>query len=114
MLKEIQNKAYLSKQKSILLSEKARVEEELKSINKFPQYGDTEEANAQEVERFEGYKGLEKGVKEFLKDINTALGRLDNEKYGICGSCGNPIDKSRLEAFPAALVCVECSKKPKK
>ncbi|EKD56470.1 MAG: hypothetical protein ACD_58C00177G0004 [uncultured bacterium] len=114
MIKKIEYQAYIAKQKSILLAEKARVEEELKAINKFPQYGDTEEANAQEVERFEGYKGLELSVKTLLKDITTALDNIDNNKYGLCNICDNQIEANRLEVFPAALTCVVCSKKQKK
>lgn len=104
----------MAKQKSILLAEKARVEQELKSINKFPQYGDTEEANAQEVERFEGYKGIEAGVKRLLGEINIALVNLDKNQYGICSICGKEIDRGRLNAFPAALNCIDCHKKQKK
>lgn len=113
MINKLQNQAFISKQKSVLLAEKARVEEELKSINKFPQYGDTEESNAQEVERFEGYKGLESGIKGLLKELNNALINLEKGQYGVCQICHNPIDLKRLQAFPAAQTCVACSGKKK-
>jgi len=111
MINKIKNQAFLAKQKSILLTEKARVKEELKGISKFPQYGDTEEANAQEIERFEGYKGMEKQLKTFLAEINHALSTFDSNTYGECNKCHNPIDENRLDAFPAANVCVKCASK---
>jgi RNA polymerase-binding transcription factor DksA len=105
---------YLAKQKNILLSEKIRVENELESINKFPQYGDTEESNAQEVERFEGYKGLEISLKLLLGDIKIALENINQDKYGICSFCGAKIEPERLNVFPAAQSCVKCNIKQKK
>lgn len=113
MINKIKKQAYFAKQKSILLAEKARIEEELKAINKFPQYGDTEESNAQEVERFEGYKGIELSVKKLLKDVILALENIDNNKYGLCVVCGNQIETNRLEVFPAASSCVKCGKNKK-
>ena len=38
-----------------------------------------------------------------------ALNRIDVGTYGICESCGNPIGKLRLQAFPRATLCVSCA-----
>jgi RNA polymerase-binding transcription factor DksA len=43
-----------------------------------------------------------------LDDIEAALTRLESGTYGRCGSCGAPIPPARLEAMPAAVVCVTC------
>lgn len=40
--------------------------------------------------------------------INNALTRIDQNKYGVCISCGKKIPQERLEALPYALKCVEC------
>jgi len=111
MLRKISNKLFLLKQKSALLKEKQRLEKELEMVRKFPQFGNSEEDNAQEVEAFEGYKGLETGMKNLLKEIKHALARMDKDKYGICEICKNPIEHDRLEAFPAASTCVKDSNK---
>lgn len=111
MLKKISNKLFLLKQKSALLKEKQRLEKELEVVGKFPQFGNSEEDNAQEVEIFEGYKGMETGMKNLLKEVKTALNRMDKDKYGICEVCKNPIEHGRLEAFPAASTCVADSNK---
>ncbi len=46
-----------------------------------------------------------------LKDVETALHRLETGQYGICESCGEPIEPGRLEAVPAASLCVACKSK---
>lgn len=43
-----------------------------------------------------------------LVDIDAALARLDGDTYGLCASCGEQIPSARLEAIPAARVCVTC------
>jgi DnaK suppressor protein len=41
--------------------------------------------------------------------IDTALGRLEAGRYGVCDRCGQPIGEDRLAARPAALTCVRCA-----
>lgn len=43
-----------------------------------------------------------------IKAIDDALLRVDNGKYGYCETCGNEIDKERLEAIPFTTVCKVC------
>lgn len=110
-IKNIQDKLFLSKQKSLLLAEKKRLERELKIDNKFPQYGDTEEANAEEVTEFTQRKGIAKQFKNELNDVDDALGKFEKGKYGICEVCGEMIEKGRLEIVPSARTCVNDSNK---
>lgn len=44
-----------------------------------------------------------------LGDIGRALARLDAGEYGICTSCGEPINPARVEALPYAELCIECA-----
>jgi DnaK suppressor protein len=44
-----------------------------------------------------------------LLDVSAALRRLESGEYGLCTSCGRPIEPERLEAAPEALHCVACS-----
>lgn len=41
-------------------------------------------------------------------DIITALRKIDDGTYGKCESCGQEIPIERLEAVPAATLCVSC------
>jgi RNA polymerase-binding transcription factor DksA len=43
-----------------------------------------------------------------LIDVEAALARVDSGNYGRCASCGEKIPSARLEAMPAATVCVTC------
>ena len=43
-----------------------------------------------------------------LREIDEALGRIEDEKYGICMGCDDPISMKRLEAVAWALYCVPC------
>ncbi|GAB3687697.1 hypothetical protein GCM10028814_28970 [Angustibacter aerolatus] len=43
-----------------------------------------------------------------LEQSLRALARIDDGSYGVCESCGQPIGKMRLQAFPRATLCVSC------
>jgi len=47
----------------------------------------------------------------FLENLNSALERIKNKKYGWCKDCHNLIQKKRLEAVPHAQLCTECKNK---
>lgn len=53
---------------------------------------------------------LSENLRRLLAEVEAAQARLDEGTYGTCGSCGHPIPKERLEAYPAAAYCVECKK----
>ncbi len=46
--------------------------------------------------------------RETLAKINEALLRLDDDEYGLCDSCGEPIGIGRLKAMPMAAMCIDC------
>ncbi len=50
-------------------------------------------------------------LRDTLQDIDVALGKIDEGAYGLCESCGNPIAEARLEAMPAARLCIACASK---
>jgi DnaK suppressor protein len=45
---------------------------------------------------------------EHLEQVERALQKLDEEKYGKCENCGETIAAARLEALPHAPLCVDC------
>jgi RNA polymerase-binding protein DksA len=49
---------------------------------------------------------------EELTKVDEALWRLDTGHYGMCDSCGHPIEAARLDAVPHATQCVGCSTQP--
>jgi RNA polymerase-binding protein DksA len=46
-----------------------------------------------------------------LAQIERALIAINEGTYGICESCGQPIGKMRLMAFPRATLCVTCKQR---
>lgn len=50
----------------------------------------------------------ERGVQE-LQRIEAALARIDGGEYGLCLECDEPIATGRLEADPAAPLCIRCA-----
>lgn len=54
---------------------------------------------------------LAANAREMLTQSRRALERLDAGTYGLCETCGNPIGKARMQAFPRATLCVECKQK---
>jgi DnaK suppressor protein len=46
--------------------------------------------------------------RDLLVQNERAIARMDAGTYGICESCGRPIGKARLQAFPRATLCVPC------
>ncbi len=46
-------------------------------------------------------------VESELADVEYALQRLDEGTYGLCEACGKPIGDARLDAMPAARLCVD-------
>ena len=44
-----------------------------------------------------------------LSEIDAALLRIDEGKYGHCESCGRALGRQRLRASPTARYCVDCS-----
>lgn len=51
------------------------------------------------------------GLKQRLHDVEAALVRIDKGTYGVCIRCGNDIPVDRLEAIPAASLCISCKQK---
>ena len=47
-------------------------------------------------------------LEQQLADIDDALKRLDEARYGICLNCGQEIPAERLRVLPSAVYCVDC------
>lgn len=44
-----------------------------------------------------------------LADIDDALRRIEEGRYGRCESCGGPMGLQRIRAIPEARFCMSCS-----
>ncbi|ACY95759.1 MULTISPECIES: TraR/DksA family transcriptional regulator [Thermomonospora] len=50
-------------------------------------------------------------LRQTLEDIEEALLRLRQGRYGLCEKCGKPIPEGRLEILPYARCCVSCQQR---
>lgn len=44
-----------------------------------------------------------------LRDVERALGKLEEGTYGVCDRCGRAIAPERLDAIPWAVRCISCA-----
>jgi DnaK suppressor protein len=54
---------------------------------------------------------LTHNARELLAQNERAIVRIETGTYGTCESCGEPIGKARLQAFPRATLCVRCKQR---
>jgi RNA polymerase-binding transcription factor len=54
---------------------------------------------------------MAKNARANLELVEGAVKRIDAGTYGVCESCGNPVGKMRLQAFPRATLCMECKQR---
>jgi len=116
------NKRDTERFKTKLLTEKAELEEELKTVaKKSPgsasgweaDSGDIEVDSADEnevadkLEELEENSGVASQLENQLIEVVAALDRIEKGTYGICEVCGKPIEKERLEANPAARISIK-------
>jgi DnaK suppressor protein len=73
--------------------------------------GDDEADASSKVFEREHELSLTHNARELLEQAEYALARIDAGTYGVCESCGKPIGKARLLAFPRATLCVECKQR---
>lgn len=116
------NKSFLKKIEGMLKKEKKRLESELAEFttrnpnNKddftadFPNMGNKEDDNAEEVATYSTNLTLERTLESSLRDVNKALDRMKDSTYGVCKYCNTEIDEKRLRARPASSSCVKCKK----
>lgn len=46
--------------------------------------------------------------KTFIEKIDRALKKIEDDSFGVCESCDEPIAVKRLEARPETTLCIKC------
>lgn len=108
--------------KNKLKTEKTAIEKELESFakkddspkgdweTKYPnRENGTMEEEADEVQEYGNMLPVEHSLELKLKDINSALEKIEKGAYGICEKCGKAIEEKRLMACPEAKTCLKCN-----
>ncbi len=47
--------------------------------------------------------------KKKLAQMKIALGKIDDESFGLCANCKHPIQQARLIFMPESTKCVRCA-----
>ncbi len=84
----------------------ARLEEVVKPIspeNAIGRISRMEAINSKSINE----AGLRK-TRERVVDMKNALKRLNDENFGLCAKCGNPIPLKRIVLMPETRLCVNC------
>ncbi len=71
---------------------------------------DSADAGAKTFQR-EHELALTENARELLSQAERVLAKIKDGTYGVCESCGQPIGKARLQAFPRATLCVACKQR---
>jgi RNA polymerase-binding transcription factor DksA len=76
----------------------------------FPSFGTAQspEENADAVEDYENKVGMEHELELRLREIDTALTKINLHTFGICEKCRKEIEKERLAVNPEAQLCEKC------
>lgn len=70
-------------------------------------FADTSQVTAERGE----IEALTSSLSESLHEVEDALAKVEAGTYGSCESCSKPIAEARLEAKPAARLCIACASK---
>lgn len=117
------DKKVIAKIKKELLTERQKIEAELhrfaeedqnakgKHRPRFVDIGTSNDDNAKETDAYTRDLSLSKVLESDLADIEKALKRIAEGKYGICKYCGKEIGEKRLLARPVSSACVSCKNK---
>lgn len=107
--------------KNILLQQKSRHDHILNNMKKNDR-GENENYASGELSNYDNHPAelgaelfevehnmaLEVSEEFHIREIESALKKMDEGNYGICEFCGKDIGEERLEALPYAKLCIEC------
>lgn len=103
--------------KTKLEKEKKAIEAEIKSLATPPDFGgdiDHGEEKTDETEEFGTQLGIQQVLRDKLENINEALRKIEQDKYGLCEHCGKNISWILLRIYPTSRLCQKCKKLTKK
>jgi DnaK suppressor protein len=107
-------KELISEQKNEILENARRLRESIVDENTGDYIGENStfsmhmaEHGTDEMEREKAFMFIQRDEKHLFY-LENALERIEKKTYGLCVTCGKPIDKGRLEAVPITQHCIKC------
>jgi RNA polymerase-binding protein DksA len=98
----------LERMRADLQAELDDLQEESANVNQNEGYGVKNHPAEDATELFLRQRNLaiSGDLRQELDDVERALQRVEDGSYGLCEVCGSPINPERLEARPAATLCI--------
>ena len=78
-------------------------------ISKRKEHAKDWEEQASERENDDVVDALGESIIIELEQIENAIGRIDQNTYEQCASCGETINEQRLLALPYTSLCIDCA-----
>jgi DnaK suppressor protein len=105
-----QRLAELSEQRDRTLAEIARLQAEARAEIEPASAGDEDlvDAAADIYERSKVLSFIQR-LEEKVEQLGRAIQKVEEDSYGICEVCGEPIPPERLEIVPETTLCVRCA-----
>ena len=72
-----------------------------------PEVGDSIDQATQSLDK-EILFELSDNERKMLRDIESALRKMEKNTYGLCEHCKDLIEKKRIKALPSARYCMAC------
>ncbi len=115
------SEAFVSEMRTVLQKEKEKLAAALSRLSNknsstnayeahFPDYGDDEDENAIEIADYTNNIQVQQELEKAVRDVDTALDRIDKGVYGICKYTGELISEDRLRARPTSTSSVASKK----
>jgi RNA polymerase-binding transcription factor DksA len=104
------NDTVLEELRTALVAEREHLRAQLGELGSGPEglsfdenFADSGQVAAEQGEA----KVLAASLRDQLDDVERALAKLDDSRYGLCEVCGREIAEARLEAMPATRFCID-------
>ena len=101
-------KESLKSQRATILESLAAQSDDMKNLVKTVESGDEADVAADAIDRTL-LTALGSQDAKRLQQIDAALDRILQGKYGRCVKCGKDIPQARLEALPYTQMCIACA-----
>ena len=106
------NKQKLEYFRNLLIWQRRRATEELRADRTTALEGDDGVEDIGEMSELDLNRSVALELADhqshLIRDIDDALGRIENGTYGQCGRCGKPLYEERLKAMPTARYGPKC------
>ncbi|MHC4391836.1 MAG: TraR/DksA family transcriptional regulator [Planctomycetota bacterium] len=115
MAKSIHDKKFLAEMRELLVEQRDMVRSNIEKsqsnlkASEGHHLADMEDLASDAADEATSFEILEIGSRE-LEQIRRAFQAMEDNTYGLCEECSEPVGKARLRALPFATMCIDCKR----